>query len=1317
MAKENSSKKGPVMKVQGLNLSLGSVCLALMICLAHSSAAAPRLFPDLALRYPVGDTNAHNPIASTEGPKTLAAADLNGDGLADIIVGNLDGSLSVLLGQTNGTLQNQILVPATGLLSRCSFRAVAVADFDGDRRPDVAAADIAGEAVILLLGGGDGTLMPYQRTPLGPARALAAGDFNRDGHQDLLVASGPQDCEWCLGTPNSNSAERFLCVLDGRGDGTFAAPRYLLSPGVSACFYDVEAADLDGDGDLDALSLDFTACWSPSGGLYRTKRMQIFANDGTGTFTTDQPTRVLEPRGEGPRAFRVAYLDERLVAGVPPPGATLDLIVANRDSSTLDIFLNLGGLNFASPMSIHAGDTPRDVAVGDLDGDGWADLVVVNRNNHTISILRGLGGGQFADPTLELPTGVSPRQIVLADINGDGALDAAVNNRESEDISLFLGQRGLAGFLVSDSYYPAGITPVSVVAEDFNQDGYPDVAVANLRSHDVQVWSNRRNGTLGSATSYPVNYQPAILAAADLNRDDHLDLVVTCLGSDAHFVQEGRGSLVTLLGRGDGTFQAPVTSSAGNHLCQPYWLRLGDLSGDGILDAAIGDLAGGLLVFQGLGDGSFGQGLPACLAANGRPLGLALGDFDGDDRLDIATSRGLVFLNDGQFFGGGTNGWDPNGEWLGRTAVFEAGAQAWATETEDLDGDGLLDLMVALTFRRPDPVGVLYGLGDGTFHRPDIYEGPDVGAVAIVGQDMDSDGIKDLVVGNRCAATVIFMRGLGNRRFEYGEIIKTFTVEDAVVSDMNRDGKPDIVGVGGGLWIALNGGQNRLAAPLLGGSYGAPDRAGLFLNELMALNQQFHFTNDTTPDWVEIYNHSAVTQSLAGWALVQYAADGEAKRWDFPLVNPPSIRPWRHLVVYCQKNSAGRPGLYANFELSADGEALALIGPNGGQVDHVQFPAMPADVSFARYFDGARFFAYNPAPTLGTANRRPSNLGPTVERKDPYAGPGGISLSLTARLFDDVAPAYAAVCYRLQGDNQFVELPMCDDGRHGDKAAGDGYFGVFLPAVQPGAEIEYYLRVVDLEGQVGTSPNNPNDPANLHRVIAPQPSTSIRLSELVADNRTGLRDERGKCEDWIEVMNTSFTAASLNGLALSKDYFDRSSAWPLPRDWWLGPGQRAIVFCDEDPAQGPWHATFKLLRAGDRVFLIQTNAWMIIDSLSFGALPGDASFGVVNNGTQAQLLAWPTPGTENLPIPPPRDPASPAPHLFWRLSPGSVGAAPLFMVRWLGNTGSVYQVLWSHDLNTWQPADTAPTHLGEGLYEWTDGGGLNRRFYEILLAP
>src|SRR6185436_8162049 len=126
---------------------------------------------------------------------------------------------------------------------------------------------------------------------------------------------------------------------------------------------------------------------------------------------------------------------------------------------------------------------------------------------------------------------------------------------------------------------------------------------------------------------YPVGYEPAFLAAADLNGDSNLDLTVTCMGQPG--LAGTGGSLVTLLGRGDGTFDPPLITTFSNMTLRPFWLRLGDLDGDGVPDATIGGTWGELVVCRGLSNGLFTGGL-TLLPFDGRPLGIALGDFDND---------------------------------------------------------------------------------------------------------------------------------------------------------------------------------------------------------------------------------------------------------------------------------------------------------------------------------------------------------------------------------------------------------------------------------------------------------------------------------------------------------------------------------------------------------------------------------------------------------------------------------------------------------------------------------------------------------------
>ena len=1164
--------------------------LVVVSLFVFSGSLDAALFPQLASRDPVGDPVAVNPLEDREGPKTLAAGDLNGDGLNDIVTGNLDGSVSVLLSRPGGGMAEQILCGAGG-----SIRSVVLADANGDGQLDVFAADIT-KGVSILLGNGDGSLNLFSETPIPDARALAAADLNGDGIQDFFVGCSTADCEHWYSDPKG-----FLSAFLGNGDGTFRRSWMdHLEP--RGCLYDVTLADLDGDSHVDALALDFAS-----------SQLLVLGGNGDGTFA---PAQAL-PLGGGARAFSVGYLDERLMDGAPPAGADLDIAVANRDGATLDLFLGRAGLTFSPPVKVASGDSPRSVAAGDLNGDGLAELVVANRNDDSISVLRGLGDGRFASP-LQLAAGRSPRELALADLTGDGVLDAAVANRISGDVSTFVGRRGLAGFLVPERYYPAGITPVGVVAADFDEDGRPDAATVNLRSHDVRVRLNVGGGDLGDETIYPVGYQPSSIAAADVDGNGHVDMIVACMGSSAYAGSGGGASLVTLLGRGDGAFDTVTTSVVAEIPFQPYWIRMGDLSGDGVLDAAVSGQKGELALFRGRGDGTFDSQVNLYRASewgDGIPLALSLGDFDEDGRLDIATSRGTILLSDGRFF---------EGAWSRETRGFPTTNEEWALEAADLDGDGHLDLIVALPFAHPDPIAVHFGNGDGTFLDSGIYQ-TGTGVVALQAADMDGDGILDIVCGNRCTADVNILRGIGGRKFEHLETVRAYSVEGIAIADLNGDGRLDLLGAGLALWVVIQGDESRLSDPKQANPAGILPAEGVYINEIMALNRESYIDDrGKTPDWLEIYNHSAESKDLTGWMLRQESRSGVLTDWTLPVGTV--IGPKAHLVILCD-GDVGDPGLHATFRLDSDGESVSLLAPENFLKDRVDFPATPADVSYARFVDGARYLSYNSVPTMGGANVQPTNLSPSVSVRDPYRTADGSSIGVTARLFDDIGIAYASVNFRLEDSTSFSEVTLADDGAHGDRRAGDGLFGAALPASLPeGATVLYYVRVVDLEGETAAEPDDPSVAANLFRIAVPPRSRSLRISEILVESKATGGQFAG--EDWLEISNCGETAQSFDGLALTEDYFTPEGAWRFPAGISLDPGRRLVVVCDG--GQGGLHASFRLNRGGGTVLLVQAaEPRHVLDSISFGPLPADTAYGITECDGEPQILAHPTPGEPN----------------------------------------------------------------------------------------
>lgn len=281
------------------------------------------------------------------GPGAVAVADMNRDGIPDLVVANrTTNEIAVLLGTVTGTFG----AATTFAAGASAPRHLIVADFNEDGKPDVAVA-CQSEGLSILLGAGDGTLGAADVTLTGASTGpywVAAGDFNRDGHLDLAVVYSAADA---------------VAVFLGVGDGTFVAPSLY---SVQTLPQSVAVGDFNRDGVPDlAVSNDM-----PSG----TISILVGAVVGDGTFGSASNI----PAGARPFSVTVTDIDR---------DGMQDLVVANFGTSQISVILGTGPATFDPPRAFFVDPGAQAVAVDDVNRGGFPDVIVAERDSQTIGIL------------------------------------------------------------------------------------------------------------------------------------------------------------------------------------------------------------------------------------------------------------------------------------------------------------------------------------------------------------------------------------------------------------------------------------------------------------------------------------------------------------------------------------------------------------------------------------------------------------------------------------------------------------------------------------------------------------------------------------------------------------------------------------------------------------------------------------------------------------------------------------------------------------------------------------------------------------------
>lgn len=628
--------------------------------------------------------------------------------------------------------------------------AFAAADFNGDGRLDFAV--ITGNAVSILLGKPDGTFTAGVDYPVhAVAVSVATGDFNGDGNLDLVVTS--ENCHVILEGIHQVTVcdPGTVSILLGNGDGTFQSS-VLYETDVNPLA--VTVGDLNGDGKLDLVT----------------------ANNYNNTVST---VSVLLGNGDGTFRTHVEYATDQAPASVVVADFNADhrpdLAVATAGGASILLGNGDGTFQSHSDYRVQAGPGVS-LAVADFNGDGKLDFALAGGGVAGIAyIFLGDGSGAFTNAA-SYGAGRNPASIVSVDFNQDGKSDLAIANAGDSTVSVLLGNGD--GTFQPNSDYGTSLNPVAMAAGDFNGDGSLDLAVAAActnfsdcpRSGAVSVLLGFGDGTFVGKTDYAVRGSPASLVSVDFNHDGKLDLA----GGGGNL----GNSVSVLLGNGDGTFQSGLFSDTGS---EPFAIATGDFNGDGNTDLVTANATcsnqpcgpGSVSILLGKGDGTF---QPHVEYATGvEPLSVAVGDFNGDGKLDLAVAN----YNSG--FGNTVSILLGNGDGTFQPHVdYFTGNGPRTVVTGDFNGDGKLDLAVGDT-----SVSILLGNGDGTFQPHVEYQtGGGVSSIAVA--DFNGDGKADLAVGG----VLSILLGNGNGTFQ--QHVDYGTGSDINVSDFNGDGKLDL---------------------------------------------------------------------------------------------------------------------------------------------------------------------------------------------------------------------------------------------------------------------------------------------------------------------------------------------------------------------------------------------------------------------------------------------------------------------------------------------------------------------------------------------
>jgi hypothetical protein len=763
-------------------------------------------------------------------PDGVTAADLNGDGLPDLIAANFNGNtVSVLLNTTaSGAAIPSFATQHTFTTGR-GPASVTVADVNGDGKPDLIVANLNSNTVSVLLN----TTAPGAATPSfatqktfavgGGPLAVAAADLNGDGKADLIVANG-----------NDNTVSVLLnTTAPGAATPSFAAQKtFAVGSGPIA----VATADLNGDGKSDLIVAN--------------------GNDNTVSVLLDTTAPgATTPSFATQQTFAVGFLPQSVTAADLNGDGKPDLIVANEGGNTVSVLLNVTApgsatASFASQQAFGTGTEPIAVVAADVNGDGKPDLIVANLNDDTASVLLNTTAPGAATPSFAtqqiFATGTEPFSVVATSVNSDGKSDLVFANLGDDTVSVLLNTSPApATTFDSNSFatqqsFAVGNNPLSQTTADLNGDGQSDLIVTNENDNTVSVLRNTTAPgavapSFATQQTFATGNEPHSVTTADINGDGKPDLVVANYNDNTVSVMLN----TTAPGATTLTFATQQTFGVGSG---PYSVMTADVNGDGRPDLVVtnfnGDTVSVLLNTTAPGAATPSFATQQTFTTGLEPASVTASDINGDGRPDLIVanfnSNTVSVLLNTTAPGAAT----PS---FATQQTFATGVEPVSVRASDVNLDGRPDLIVAN--EGDHTVSVLLnttapGAVTPSFATQQTFD-TGIGPASVTTADIDCDGKLDLIVANMSDNTVSVLLnttapGAAVASFDPQQAFATGSGPVAAAAlDLNGDGKADLIVANSANTVSVL--LNALYATTLSGSpatgtihYGAPTATPTF---------------------------------------------------------------------------------------------------------------------------------------------------------------------------------------------------------------------------------------------------------------------------------------------------------------------------------------------------------------------------------------------------------------------------------------------------------------------------------------------------------